>query len=79
MGRLPWCCADGPVPPHSRMKKRCLVAAVLAAALLGLVLVLGLLLGLRPGPGDSHIYKRAAVATDAGPCSVIGRYPLVVL
>ncbi|XP_064024250.1 glutathione hydrolase 1 proenzyme isoform X2 [Pogoniulus pusillus] len=55
------------------MKKRCLVAAVLAAALLGLVLVLGLLLGLRPGPGDSHIYKRAAVATDAGPCSVIGR------
>ncbi|XP_064024249.1 glutathione hydrolase 1 proenzyme isoform X1 [Pogoniulus pusillus] len=57
----------------SRMKKRCLVAAVLAAALLGLVLVLGLLLGLRPGPGDSHIYKRAAVATDAGPCSVIGR------
>ncbi|NXX44002.1 GGT1 hydrolase, partial [Tricholaema leucomelas] len=55
------------------MKKRCLVAAVLAAALLGLVLVLGLLLGLRPGSGDSHIYKRAAVATDAGPCSVIGR------
>ncbi|NXF85633.1 GGT1 hydrolase, partial [Eubucco bourcierii] len=55
------------------MKKRCLVAAVLAAALLGLVLVLGLLLGLRPGSGDAHIYQRAAVATDAGPCSVIGR------
>ncbi|NXG41157.1 GGT1 hydrolase, partial [Psilopogon haemacephalus] len=55
------------------MKKRCLVAAVLAAALLGLVLVLGLLLGLRPDSGDTHIYQRAAVATDAGPCSVIGR------
>ncbi|NXR15470.1 GGT1 hydrolase, partial [Semnornis frantzii] len=55
------------------MKKRCLVAAVLAAALLGLGLLLGLLLGLRPGSGDAHIYQRAAVATDAGPCSVIGR------
>ncbi|XP_009909254.1 glutathione hydrolase 1 proenzyme isoform X2 [Dryobates pubescens] len=55
------------------MKKRCVVAGVLTAALLGLILLLGLLLGLRPGSGDSHIYKRAAVATDAGPCSVIGR------
>ncbi|XP_054248714.1 glutathione hydrolase 1 proenzyme [Indicator indicator] len=55
------------------MKKRCVVAGVLTAALLGLILLLGLLLGLRPGAGDSHIYRRAAVATDAGPCSVIGR------
>ncbi|NXP28756.1 GGT1 hydrolase, partial [Scytalopus superciliaris] len=55
------------------MKKRCVVAAVLAAALLGLVLFLGLFFGLRSGSGDSHTYKRAAVATDAGPCSIIGR------
>ncbi|XP_068013263.1 glutathione hydrolase 1 proenzyme isoform X2 [Melanerpes formicivorus] len=55
------------------MKKRCVVAGVLTAALLGLILLLGLLLGLRPDSGDSHIYKRAAVATDAGPCSVVGR------
>ncbi|NXG60183.1 GGT1 hydrolase, partial [Hemiprocne comata] len=55
------------------MKKRYVVAAVLAAALLGLVLFLGLLFGLRPDSGDTHVYKRAAVATDAGQCSIIGR------
>ncbi|XP_009078600.1 PREDICTED: gamma-glutamyltranspeptidase 1 isoform X1 [Acanthisitta chloris] len=55
------------------MKKRCVVAGVLAAALLGLILFLGLFFGLRSGSGDAHTYKRAAVATDAGPCSIIGR------
>ncbi|NXG09639.1 GGT1 hydrolase, partial [Sakesphorus luctuosus] len=55
------------------MKKSCVVAGVLAAALLGLILFLGLFFGLRSGAGDTHIYKRAAVATDAGQCSVIGR------
>ncbi|NXG26211.1 GGT1 hydrolase, partial [Grallaria varia] len=55
------------------MKKSCVVAGVLAAALLGLILFLGLFFGLRSGPGDSHTYKRAAVATDAGQCSIIGR------
>ncbi|XP_017937479.2 glutathione hydrolase 1 proenzyme isoform X1 [Manacus vitellinus] len=54
-----------------KMKKRCVVAAVLATALLGLILFLGLFFGLRSG--DTHTYKRAAVATDAGPCSIIGR------
>ncbi|NWT00781.1 GGT1 hydrolase, partial [Mionectes macconnelli] len=55
------------------MKKRCVVATVLAAALLGLILFLGLFFGLRSGSGDAHTYKRAAVATDAGQCSIIGR------
>ncbi|XP_041344636.1 glutathione hydrolase 1 proenzyme [Pyrgilauda ruficollis] len=53
------------------MKTRCVVVAVVAVALLGLVLFLGLFFGLRSG--DTHTYSRAAVATDAGPCSIIGR------
>lgn len=71
--------ADHPVSSHRKMKKRYVVAGVLTAALLGLILFLGLFLGLRSDSGDTHVYKRAAVATDAGPCSVIGRYPLIVL
>ncbi|NXI50162.1 GGT1 hydrolase, partial [Chloroceryle aenea] len=55
------------------MKKRCVVAGVLTAALLGLILFLGLFFGLRSDSGDKHTYKRAAVATDAGQCSIIGR------
>ncbi|NXS52684.1 GGT1 hydrolase, partial [Brachypteracias leptosomus] len=55
------------------MKKRCVVAGVLTAALLGLILFLGLFFGLRSDSGDTHTYKRAAVATDAGQCSIIGR------
>ncbi|XP_009090497.2 glutathione hydrolase 1 proenzyme isoform X2 [Serinus canaria] len=53
------------------MKTRCVLVAVVAVALLGLVLFLGLFFGLRSG--DTHTYSRAAVATDAGPCSIIGR------
>ncbi|NXA27685.1 GGT1 hydrolase, partial [Ibidorhyncha struthersii] len=55
------------------MKKCYVVAGVLTAALLGLILFLGLFFGLRPDSGDRHTYKRAAVATDAGQCSIIGR------
>ncbi|NWH55944.1 GGT1 hydrolase, partial [Geococcyx californianus] len=55
------------------MKKRYAVAGVLAAALLGLILFLGLFFGLRREAGEAHTYKRAAVATDAGQCSIIGR------
>ncbi|NWZ62390.1 GGT1 hydrolase, partial [Acrocephalus arundinaceus] len=53
------------------MKTRCVVVAVVTVALLGLVLFLGLFFGLRSE--DTHTYRRAAVATDAGPCSIIGR------
>uniref|UniRef100_A0A8C8AG58 Glutathione hydrolase n=1 Tax=Otus sunia TaxID=257818 RepID=A0A8C8AG58_9STRI len=56
-----------------KMKQRYVVAGVLTAALLGLVLFLGLFFGLRSDVGDTHTYKRAAVATDAGQCSIIGR------
>ncbi|NXV97454.1 GGT1 hydrolase, partial [Calonectris borealis] len=55
------------------MKKRYVVTGVLTAALLGLILFLGLFFGLRSDSGDTHTYKRAAVATDAGQCSIIGR------
>ncbi|KAF1532185.1 Glutathione hydrolase 1 proenzyme, partial [Eudyptula minor] len=55
------------------MKKRYVVTGVLAAALLGLILFLGLFFGLHSDSGDTHTYKRAAVATDAGQCSIIGR------
>ncbi|KGL99821.1 Gamma-glutamyltranspeptidase 1, partial [Charadrius vociferus] len=54
-------------------KKCYVVAGVLTAALLGLILFLGLFFGLRADSGDRHTYKRAAVATDAGQCSIIGR------
>lgn len=60
------------------MKKR-YVALVLTAVLLGLILFLGLFFGLRSDSEDTHTYKRAAVATDAGQCSIIGRYPLILL
>ncbi|XP_009685696.1 glutathione hydrolase 1 proenzyme isoform X4 [Struthio camelus] len=55
-----------------KMKKHYVVGA-LSAALLGLILFLGLFFGLRHDSWDTHIYKRAAVATDAGQCSIIGR------
>ncbi|NXP06957.1 GGT1 hydrolase, partial [Thinocorus orbignyianus] len=55
------------------MKKRCVVVGILTVALLGLILFLGLFFGLRSDSGDTHTYRRAAVATDAGPCSIIGR------
>ncbi|XP_014750198.1 PREDICTED: gamma-glutamyltranspeptidase 1 isoform X1 [Sturnus vulgaris] len=54
-----------------KMKTRCLLVTLVTVVLLGLVLFLGLFFGLRSG--DAHTYRRAAVATDAGPCSVIGR------
>ncbi|NWZ37297.1 GGT1 hydrolase, partial [Brachypodius atriceps] len=53
------------------MKTRFVVVAVVTVVLLGLVLFLGLFFGLRSG--DTHTYSRAAVATDAGPCSIVGR------
>uniref|UniRef100_A0A8C5UGC4 Glutathione hydrolase n=1 Tax=Malurus cyaneus samueli TaxID=2593467 RepID=A0A8C5UGC4_9PASS len=55
------------------MKTRCVVVTAVAGALLGLILFLGLFFGLRSDSGDAHTYKRAAVATDAGPCSIVGR------
>ncbi|XP_057267387.1 glutathione hydrolase 1 proenzyme isoform X4 [Pezoporus wallicus] len=55
------------------MKKCYVVTGVLTAALLGLILFLGLFFGLPSDSGDTHTYKKAAVATDAGQCSIIGR------
>uniref|UniRef100_A0A8B9PXJ8 Glutathione hydrolase n=1 Tax=Apteryx owenii TaxID=8824 RepID=A0A8B9PXJ8_APTOW len=55
------------------MKKHYVVVSALSAALLGLILFLGLFFGLRRDSWDTHIYKKAAVATDAGQCSIIGR------
>ncbi|XP_010215704.1 PREDICTED: gamma-glutamyltranspeptidase 1 [Tinamus guttatus] len=55
------------------MKRHFLVVGVLTVILLGLILFLGLFFGLRHGSRDTHVYKRAAVATDAGQCSIIGR------
>ncbi|KAK2522964.1 Ggt1 [Columba guinea] len=56
-----------------KMKKHYVVTGVLTAALLGLILFLVLFFGLRTRLEDIHIYQRAAVATDAGQCSIIGR------
>ncbi|NXE18358.1 GGT1 hydrolase, partial [Ardeotis kori] len=55
------------------MKQRYVVTGVLTAALLGLILFLGLFFGLHSDSRETHTYKRAAVATDAGQCSIIGR------
>ncbi|KAM9118155.1 glutathione hydrolase 1 proenzyme isoform 1-T2 [Pangshura tecta] len=68
----------GKIRPSSRkMKKLCLVVGILTGFLVGLVLFLGFFFGLRSAPlppaQDGYLYKKAAVATDAGPCSVIGR------
>ncbi|XP_068766776.1 glutathione hydrolase 1 proenzyme isoform X8 [Struthio camelus] len=67
------CEAPGKTPPSSRKMKKHYVVGALSAALLGLILFLGLFFGLRHDSWDTHIYKRAAVATDAGQCSIIGR------
>ncbi|XP_029426862.1 glutathione hydrolase 1 proenzyme-like isoform X3 [Rhinatrema bivittatum] len=48
-----------------------LVVGLLAAVLLALILFLGLFFGLHSAP--QYIFKRAAVATDSGTCSEIGR------
>ncbi|KAM9527083.1 glutathione hydrolase 1 proenzyme isoform 4-T4 [Guaruba guarouba] len=56
-----------------KMKKCYVVTGVLTAALLGLILFLGLFFGLPSDSGLTHTYKKAAVATDAGQCSIIGR------
>jgi len=70
---------DDPISSHRKMKKRYVVAGVLIVALLGLILFLGLFFGRRAEAGEMHTYKRAAVATDAGQCSIIGRYLLMLL
>ncbi|XP_078523897.1 glutathione hydrolase 1 proenzyme isoform X2 [Lissotriton helveticus] len=56
------------------MKKRYVSVGILAVLLVALALFLGLFFGLRSKPATSnHIYEKAAVATDAGTCSEIGR------
>lgn len=54
------------------MKKRFVVLALVAVALLLLIIGLSLWLPATSGP-PNHVYRRAAVATDAKPCSEIGR------
>ncbi|KAM4809459.1 glutathione hydrolase 1 proenzyme [Rhinophrynus dorsalis] len=56
------------------MRNRYLIIGFLSILLVSLVLFLGLFFGLRSGiPPSVEIYERAAVATDAGKCSEIGR------
>ncbi|KAL8180654.1 UNVERIFIED_CONTAM: Gamma-glutamyltranspeptidase 1 [Gekko kuhli] len=59
------------------MKKHHLGIGILTAALLVLAVTLGIVFGLRSKSSseqeDLHVYKRAAVAADAGQCSVVGR------
>ena len=53
------------------------MAGLLAVLVMAAGLLLGLLLGMgkreRTGPTD-HFYSKAAVASDAGTCSEVGRY-----
>ncbi|KAM4709711.1 glutathione hydrolase 1 proenzyme isoform 1-T2 [Discoglossus pictus] len=56
------------------MQKRFLIVGLLSVLLVGLILFLGLYFGLRTQPSSSEgIYEKAAIATDAGKCSEIGR------
>lgn len=56
------------------MGRRIVIIGFLTAIVFALALFLGLFFGLRTQPAPiSQIYKRAAVATDAGKCSEIGR------
>ncbi|XP_072001502.1 glutathione hydrolase 1 proenzyme isoform X2 [Engystomops pustulosus] len=54
------------------MQKRIVIIGILTTIVVALALFLGLFFGLRTAT-NSHIYARAAVATDAGKCSEIGR------
>ncbi|XP_065548971.1 glutathione hydrolase 1 proenzyme isoform X3 [Lathamus discolor] len=62
-----------PLELPRKMKKCYVVTGVLTAALLGFILFLCLFFGLPSDSGYTHTYKKAAVATDAGQCSIIGR------
>lgn len=55
------------------MKKKHLEIGILVAVLLVLAVFLGTFFGLRSKSSSEHVYKRAAVATDAGQCSIVGR------
>ncbi|XP_056386934.1 glutathione hydrolase 1 proenzyme isoform X2 [Hyla sarda] len=56
------------------MGRRAVIIGILTALVLALTLFLGLFFGLRTQPVSvPHIYERAAIATDAGKCSEIGR------
>ncbi|KAJ7309823.1 hypothetical protein JRQ81_007894 [Phrynocephalus forsythii] len=59
------------------MRAKPVKIGVLAVLLLAIVVFIGLLFGLRSKPPPQHhnvdIYSRAAVATDAGRCSLIGK------
>ncbi|XP_060105427.1 glutathione hydrolase 1 proenzyme [Heteronotia binoei] len=59
------------------MKKKHLWTGILTAVLLALIVFFGIFFGLRSKSSseqqDLRVYKRAAVATDAGQCSVVGR------
>ncbi|XP_044131443.1 glutathione hydrolase 1 proenzyme [Bufo gargarizans] len=56
------------------MGRRIWIIGSLTAIVVALALFLGLFFGLRTEPvRNAHIYERAAVATDAGKCSEIGR------
>lgn len=54
------------------MNTKLLKIGILTALLSAVAIGVGLFFGLRAQPQE-HIYAKAAVATDAGPCSVIGR------
>ncbi|XP_042334452.1 glutathione hydrolase 1 proenzyme [Sceloporus undulatus] len=59
------------------MKAKSWKIGILAAFLLVLTGFVAIYFGLRPRPSrkgsETHVYKMAAIAADAGPCSVIGR------
>ncbi|XP_066465868.1 glutathione hydrolase 1 proenzyme isoform X2 [Tiliqua scincoides] len=58
------------------MIKKHQTVGIVTVLLLALMAFLGVFIGLRSMPSTdqgSHVYKKGAVATDAGPCSVVGR------
>ncbi|XP_051829372.1 glutathione hydrolase 1 proenzyme-like [Antechinus flavipes] len=55
------------------MKRRQVVGLIILTTVVIVALIVGLSLGLRGKGALSHVYRRAAVATDAARCSEIGR------
>ncbi|XP_074147152.1 glutathione hydrolase 1 proenzyme-like [Sminthopsis crassicaudata] len=55
------------------MKKKLVVGLIILVTLVIVALIVGLNLGLQGKAAPSHVYRRAAVATDAERCSEIGR------
>lgn len=55
------------------MVKKPIFVSLLALLLASVATFVGVFFGVRGKPTRDHVYLKAAVAADAGPCSEVGR------